>query len=108
VGGKTGTTQNNSDGWFIGFSSDLTTGVWAGGEDRQVRFRSTALGQGANMALPTWALYMKKVYADPELGYRGAEFEKPAAEINIETNCGEYREDLLDFQEDLSGENFDR
>jgi penicillin-binding protein 1A len=108
VGGKTGTTQNNSDGWFIGFSSDLTTGVWAGGEDRQVRFRSTALGQGANMALPTWALYMKKVYGDPELGYRGAEFAKPAVEINIETNCGEYREDLLDFQEDISGENFDR
>ncbi len=108
VGGKTGTTQNNSDGWFIGFTSDLTTGVWAGGEDRQVRFRSTALGQGANMALPTWALYMKKVYEDRELGYKGDEFTKPAVEINVETNCGEYREDIRNYQDDISGENFDR
>lgn len=108
VAGKTGTTQNNSDGWFIGFTSDLTTGVWAGGEDRQVRFRSTALGQGANMALPTWALYMKKVYEDKELGYKGEEFAKPAGEINVETNCGEYREDIRNYMEDISGENFDR
>jgi len=108
VGGKTGTTQNNSDGWFIGFTSDLTTGVWAGGEDRQVRFRSTAQGQGANMALPTWAIYMNKVYADPELQYQGAEFEKPKVEILIETNCGEYREDQEEFMDDNAGEDFDQ
>jgi len=108
VGGKTGTTQNNSDGWFIGFTSDLTTGVWAGGEDRQVRFRSTAQGQGANMALPTWAIYMNKVYADPELQYQGAEFEKPKVEILIETNCGEYREDQQEFMDDNAGEDFDQ
>jgi penicillin-binding protein 1A len=108
VGGKTGTTQNNSDGWFIGFTNDLTTGVWAGGEDRQVRFRSTALGQGANMALPTWAIFMNKVYADPELNYRGGEFAKPQNEIPIETNCGEYHEDTKEYLDDLSGENFDR
>lgn len=108
VGGKTGTTQNNSDGWFIGFTSDLTTGVWAGGEDRQVRFRSTAQGQGANMALPTWAIYMNKVYADPELQYQGAEFEKPKVEILIETNCGEYREDQQQFIDDNAGEDFDQ
>jgi len=108
VGGKTGTTQNNSDGWFIGFTSDLTTGVWAGGEDRQVRFRSTAQGQGANMALPTWAIYMNKVYGDPELQYQGAEFEKPKVEILIETNCGEYREDQEEFMDDNAGEDFDQ
>ena len=108
VGGKTGTTQNNSDGWFIGFTPDITTGVWAGGEDRQVRFRSTAQGQGANMALPTWAIYMNKVYGDPELQYSHGDFQKPSAEITVETNCGEYREDLQDYQEEISGEDFDK
>ena len=108
VAGKTGTTQNNSDGWFIGYTPDITTGVWAGGEDRQVRFRSTGLGQGANMALPTWALYMTKVYNDAELKYSHGDFQKPSVEIDIETNCGEYKEDLQDYQEDISGEDFDR
>lgn len=108
VAGKTGTTQNNSDGWFIGYTPDLTTGVWAGGEDRQVRFRSTGLGQGANMALPTWALYMTKVYNDAELKYSHGDFQKPSVEINIETNCGEYKEDLQDYQDDISGEDFDK
>jgi len=108
VAGKTGTTQNNSDGWFIGYTPDITTGVWAGGEDRQVRFRSTAQGQGANMALPIWAIYMNKVYADPELHYSHGDFQKPNVEINVETNCGEYREDLQDYQDDISGEDFDQ
>ena len=108
VGGKTGTTQNNSDGWFIGFTPDITTGVWAGGEDRQVRFRSTAQGQGANMALPTWAIYMNKVYNDPELQYSHGDFQKPGVEINVETNCGDYRDDLRDYNDDISGEDFER
>lgn len=107
VAGKTGTTQNNSDGWFIGYTPDLSTGVWAGGEDRQVRFRSTGLGQGANMALPTWALYMTKVYNDPELKYSHGDFEKPKAEITTETNCANYREDILEFNDDLAPEEFD-
>lgn len=108
VGGKTGTTQNNSDGWFIGFTPEITTGVWAGGEDRQVRFRSTAQGQGANMALPTWAIYMNKVYADNDLKYNKDQFDKPSVEISIETNCGEYKEEQVRFIEDLSGEDFDK
>lgn len=107
VAGKTGTTQNNSDGWFIGYTPDISTGVWAGGEDRQVRFRSTAYGQGANMALPTWAIYMNKVYNDPYLKYSHGDFEKPKVEINVETNCGEYRDDLREIQEDLNPEDFD-
>src|SRR5699024_11659301 len=61
---KTGTTQNQSDGWFIGMVPDLVTGVWVGGEDRATRFSNLTYGQGATMALPIWGLYMKKCYAD--------------------------------------------
>lgn len=77
AGGKTGTTNDNSDGWFIAYTPQLVSGVWVGWEDRQIRFASMAEGQGANMALPIWALYMKKVLANPELGY------DPAAKFNI-------------------------
>ncbi len=76
--GKTGTTQNNSDGWFMGFTPSLVSGVWVGGEDRGIHFDSTADGQGAAMSLPVWALYMKKVYANSVLGYSPDEkFEIP-------------------------------
>ena len=67
IAGKTGTTQNQSDGWFIGMVPNLVTGVWVGGEDRATHFNSIAFGQGATMALPIWALYMKKLYQDPLL-----------------------------------------
>ena len=68
IGGKTGTTNDNSDGWFIGYTPKITAGVWVGAEDRYVHFTSTALGQGANMALPIWGIWMKKVLADGTLG----------------------------------------
>ena len=68
IAGKTGTTNDNSDGWFIGYTPTITAGVWVGAEDRYVHFNSTALGQGANMALPIWGLWMKKVLADGTLG----------------------------------------
>ncbi len=68
IGAKTGTTNNNSDGWFIGFTPQLVSGVWVGGEDRDIHFDHMNMGQGATMALPIWAIYMKKVYADPTLG----------------------------------------
>jgi len=78
VGGKTGTTNSNSDAWFIGFTPELVSGVWVGGEDRDIHFDSTKMGQGATMALPIWAAFMNKVYAKPELGYsRDAVFEIP-------------------------------
>ncbi|MCK5847300.1 MAG: transglycosylase domain-containing protein [Bacteroidales bacterium] len=77
IAGKTGTTDNNSDGWFMGLTPDLVTGVWVGAEDRSVHFRSTHLGQGANMALPIWALYMKRVYADTTLNISQEAFEMP-------------------------------
>jgi penicillin-binding protein 1A len=97
VAGKTGTTQNNSDGWFIGITPDLVTGVWVGAEDRSVRFSRTSLGQGANMALPIWAYYMKKVYEDPELNISKGDFEKPEV-IHIELDCEKYyRSQSSDF-----------
>ncbi|MFA8298943.1 MAG: penicillin-binding protein 1A [Hyphomicrobiales bacterium] len=77
IAGKTGTTQNQSDGWFMGLIPDLTTGVWVGAEDRSVHFRTITLGQGANMALPIWALYMKKAYADPSLKLSKDDFPAP-------------------------------
>lgn len=67
--GKTGTTNDNSDGWFIAFTPELVSGGWVGGDDRDIHFDSTNLGQGAAVALPIWAYFMKKVYADPRLGY---------------------------------------
>jgi penicillin-binding protein 1A len=78
MGGKTGTSQNHSDGWFVGFTPSLVSGVWVGGEDRSIHFDNMSAGQGANMALPIWALYMQKVYADEELGYsKDEEFDIP-------------------------------
>lgn len=78
MGGKTGTTNNNSDGWFMGFTPSLVSGCWVGGEDRDIHFDRMYYGQGASMALPIWAKYMNKVYADKTLGYDEAEtFQLP-------------------------------
>jgi len=87
MGGKTGTTQNNSDGWFMGYTPSLVSGVWVGGEDRSIHFDNIAEGQGASMALPIWALYMKKVISDPELGYSPNEqFDVPSS-FNANEGC---------------------
>lgn len=94
IAGKTGTTQNNSDGWFIGMVPNLITGVWTGCEDRSAHFRATIFGQGASTALPIWALYMKRLYAQEELGISRDAFEKPDAPMRIELNCDEYQKDL--------------
>lgn len=69
LAGKTGTTQNNSDAWFMGFTPDLVAGCWVGGEERSIRFQSMAIGQGASAALPIFGQFIRKVYADPALGY---------------------------------------
>ena len=87
IAGKTGTTQNHTDGWFMGVVPNLATGVWTGGEDRAVHFENIAEGQGATMSLPTWALFMKKVYADTTLNISQEDFEKPEY-VGIDTNCG--------------------
>jgi len=86
IAGKTGTTQNQSDGWFIGYVPNLVTGVWVGGEDRSVHFKSIAYGQGATMALPIWALYMKRNYADKELGISDKGFKRPPG-VDIPLDC---------------------
>ncbi len=83
IGGKTGTTNSNSDGWFMGFTPDLVSGVWVGGEERYIHFNSNANGQGAAMALPIFGKYMSKIYADPKLPYtQSSRFEFPEG-INL-------------------------
>ncbi|MBC9794567.1 penicillin-binding protein 1A [Sinomicrobium weinanense] len=86
IAGKTGTTQNQSDGWFMGMVPNLVTGVWVGGEDRAIHFRGIKYGQGASMALPIWAVYMKKCYADKELGISKEDFREPE-DLSIELDC---------------------
>lgn len=90
MAGKTGTTQNNSDGWFMGITPDLVTGCWVGGEDRAVHFDRTDQGQGASMALPIFAKYMQKVYADKSIKISQGDFEKPARRIDVEMDCSKY------------------
>ena len=90
IAGKTGTTQNNSDGWFIGLTPDLVTGVWVGGEDRGIRFRTITLGQGANMALPIWAKFMKRLYADESITISEEDFEAPLTPLDVVTDCDKY------------------
>ncbi len=86
IAAKTGTTSNYSDGWFMGMTPNLVTGVWVGGEDRSTHFRTITLGQGGRIALPAWGLFMQKVYADQTLvKYRKSKFEKPA---NFTLDCG--------------------
>jgi penicillin-binding protein 1A len=85
--GKTGTTQNNSDGWFIGITPDLVTGVWTGADDRSVRFASTDKGQGANMALPIYGYFMNKVYADSSITISTGDFEVPTGFDASTLNC---------------------
>ena len=96
IAGKTGTTQNHTDGWFMGVVPNLATGVWTGGDDRAVHFENIAEGQGATMSLPTWALFMKKVYADSTLSISQEDFEKPLY-VGIDTNCGK---ELLGKEDD--------
>ncbi|HEX8013912.1 MAG TPA: transglycosylase domain-containing protein [Flavobacterium sp.] len=86
IAGKTGTTQNQSDGWFMGMVPNLVTGVWVGCEDRSARFKSLTYGQGATAALPVWAYFMKKCYADPALQVSKSEFERPA-NLSIKVDC---------------------
>ncbi|MDR1172031.1 MAG: transglycosylase domain-containing protein [Bacteroidales bacterium] len=78
IGGKTGTTQNHADGWFIGITPDLTAGIWVGGEDPSIRFDGMRLGQGSAMALPVFGLFMQKVYADKRINLTQGPFERPA------------------------------
>ena len=87
--GKTGTTQNNSDGWFMGLTPELVTGVWVGAEDPPVRFKTMAWGQGARMALPIYGYYMQKVYADRRINISNKDFAVPDNYNPEEFKCEE-------------------
>ncbi|WP_438961585.1 transglycosylase domain-containing protein [Nonlabens sp.] len=102
IAGKTGTTQNNSDGWFMGVVPNLVSGVWVGGEDRSVHFARTKYGQGATMALPIWGSYMKAVYEDENLEVSKSNFAEPE-NLSITVDCEEYKEK----QEELDDEDDD-
>ena len=101
IAGKTGTTQNQSDGWFMGMVPNLVTGVWVGCEDRSARFKSITYGQGATAALPVWGYFMKLCYADPALKVSKAPFERPA-NLSIKVDCytAPKVKDTTDIQED--------
>ena len=91
IGGKTGTTQNHSNGWFMGITPNLVGGVWSGWEDQAIHFETLNEGQGANMALPIMAIFLRKVYSDPQLGIMETdEFEHPAG-FNIELDCNKVK-----------------
>jgi penicillin-binding protein 1A len=91
IGGKTGTTQNHSNGWFMGVTPNLVGGVWSGWEDQAIHFETLGEGQGANMALPIMAIFLKKVYADPQFGIMEAdEFEAPS-NFNMELDCNKVK-----------------
>ncbi len=94
IAGKTGTTQNQSDGWFMGMVPNLVTGVWTGGEDRATHFKGILKGQGATMALPSWAIFMRKCYADKSLNISKDDFERPQ-NLSINTNCSGASENTL-------------
>ena len=102
IAGKTGTTNDNSDGWFIGYTPNITAGVWVGGEDRQVHFNSLALGSGSNMSLPIWGIWMKKCLADPTIGWSEFDTFAPPATGALTFDCdtegiflGGYSEDYV-------------
>ena len=92
IAGKTGTTQNQSDGWFMGIVPNLATGVWTGGEDRATHFAGIDKGQGASMSLPTWALFMRKCYDDKTLKISKENFEKPL-DLSINLDCSKENSD---------------
>lgn len=98
IAGKTGTTQNHSDGWFIGVTQELTTAVWVGCAERQMRFRDLSLGQGASMALPIWGYTMQEAYKDKETGLAKIPFKRPP-NYNVNLNCAGMSSDDGDLPE---------
>jgi len=92
IGGKTGTTNANSDGWFMAITPELVAGVWTGCEDRAFHFTSTAGGDGATTALPVYAGFMKRVYASSKLNMSKADFEPPKNGVSITFDCNQYQQ----------------
>ncbi len=106
IAGKTGTTQNHSDGWFMGMVPNLVTGVWVGAEDRAAHFKNITYGQGASMALPIWALYMKACYNDKSLNVSKAAFEEPE-ELTINVDCDNIKKSDSTNDDVISDDNDD-
>lgn len=96
IAGKTGTTQMNTDGWFIGFTPDLVAGVWVGGENPIIRFRSMSYGQGSHSALPIWARFMQKLYNDPLYRFSKTSAFQISEDVISELDCPEYREEPIE------------
>ena len=94
IGAKTGTTQNASDGWFIGVTHNLVSGAWVGGDDRSIHFRNWVLGQGARTAMPIWQQYMMEVYADNNLNVDKGRFDEPIKNISVEIDCSVYNNEI--------------
>ena len=92
IGGKTGTTDNASDGWYMGITHNLVTGVWVGGDERSIHFPSWFFGQGGKTARPIWDRYMVKVYENPEVGYGKGLFRRPNTSLDMTLNCNQYAE----------------
>jgi penicillin-binding protein 1A len=107
IGGKTGTTSNNSDGWFMCITRDLVIGAWVGGDDRSIHFRTTNLGEGAKTALPIVGSFLEKIYRDKSIGIEPGPFPKPSFKISKEYNCPTYyqpsQSDSLEVGSDSSG-----
>ncbi|MFD2513206.1 penicillin-binding protein 1A [Pontibacter locisalis] len=94
IGAKTGTTQNQSDAWFMGLTPNLVAGTWVGGEDRSIHFRTIALGQGNKLAMPIYGAFMQKVYADKSLDVSRDAFPKPLAPLSVELDCAKYNQGI--------------
>ncbi len=95
IAGKTGTTQNNSDCWFVGITPKLATAIWTGGEVRSIHFRNMTFGQGAAQALPIFGLFMKSVYQDPTLHFPRGDFERPNVPLDVELDCSKFQQEVM-------------
>jgi penicillin-binding protein 1A len=90
IGGKTGTTNDASDGWYMGITHNLVTGVWVGGDERSIHFPSWDFGQGSKTARPIWDKFMVKVYEHPETGYKKGFFKRPVTGLDMTLDCSQY------------------
>jgi penicillin-binding protein 1A len=106
IAAKTGTTSNYSDAWFMGMTPDLVCGMWVGGEDRSIHFRTGAYGQGSRLALPIYGLFMKQVYAhNKDIGISTGEFPMPQKPLSIEIDCSRYyggQRDTIPYEQKLN------
>ena len=108
IAGKTGTTQHNADGWFMGITPDLVAGAWVGAEDRSVHFSSMEEGQGSRLALPIWGQFMKQVWNDKKLSISQGDFEKPAKPISVELDCSKYDKEVENIPDFEKSGDFDK